>query len=273
MEPKHWTAATVLVLLWLAETWLPFFRQLHGNLRERLVHDARNLAWGAINSLLAAVAMSTVFVGLDGWAQARQFGLLRQWELPTPWLATLLAVVLMDVWTYWWHRFNHIVPLFWRFHRTHHSDLAMDVSSAVRFHTGELLLSWTARVAVVPLLGVSLVQLAFYEGLLLPVVLFHHSNLRLPRWLDFGLLAVVVTPAMHRVHHSRVPAETNSNYSSLLPWWDVVFGSLRLRRDVENIQYGLDQLTDPRWQTFGGMLRTPLAQDETMDSTSLADGR
>lgn len=263
METKQWIAATVLVVLWLAETYLPFFLQLKGA-GERIRHDVRNLVLGAINSVLGAAAVAAVFVELDLWAETQRVGLLRQWNLSEP-LAVVLAVVLLDVWTYWWHRLNHIVPFLWRFHRTHHSDPAMDTTTGVRFHTGEILMSWMARLAVLPLLGVSIAQLALYESLLLPVVLFHHSNLRLPRWLDFGLLAVVVTPAMHRVHHSHLIEETNSNYGSLLPWWDLLFGSLRLRKDVENITYGVDEFADERWQTIGGMLRTPMEETERRD--------
>lgn len=260
METKHWIAATILVSLGLAETFSPFFPQLQ-TARARITHDLRNLVVGAINAILATVILASLFVGIDTWTTANSFGLLR-WCHLSPWLSTCLAIVLLDIWTYWWHRFNHVVPLLWRFHRTHHSDTAMDVSTAVRFHTGELILSWIARLAIVPLLGISLVQLAIYESLLLPIVLFHHSNLRLPRWLDYGLLAIIVTPAMHRVHHSRIEKETNSNYSSLLSWWDIVFGSFRLRPDVENIRYGLDEFTDPQWQTLTGMARTPLAKTE-----------
>lgn len=266
METKHWVSVTVLVILWLAESYRPFFANFTDT-RERLRHDVRNLAWGAVNAALGAAALALAFVQLDAWSEKQQQGILRQFALPD-WLALVLAVVLLDFWTYWWHRLNHALPFLWRFHRTHHSDVAMDVSSGVRFHTSEIFFSWVMRLAVLPALGVSLVQLATYEALLLPVVLFHHSNLKLPRWLDFGLLAIVVTPAMHRVHHSREVTETNSNYGSLLPWWDWLFGSLRLRRDVENITYGLDEFGDPRWQTLRGMLRTPLGDAGLATETS-----
>ena len=256
METKHWVAAGVLVTLTLAESYAPFFAQLRSP-RDRVQHDFRNLALGAINALLGSLAIAAVFFQLDQWAETRQFGLLRQFVLPD-WAGFVLAILLLDFWTYWWHRISHVVPFLWRFHRTHHSDPAMDASTGVRFHTGEILLSWLLRIVVIPLAGVSLVQLAAYEAVLLPIVLFQHSNLRLPRWLDFGLLALVVTPAMHRVHHSHLVTETNSNYGSLLPWWDWLFGSLRLRSDVENIVFGLDEFQDEQWHTMGGLLRTPL---------------
>jgi len=246
MEPKHWVAASVLVVLWLAETYLPFFWQLE-SFRERFRHDARNLIMGAINAVLSVVAIATVIVWIDIWGESYHAGLLRQFTWPS-WLSLIAAVILLDFWTYWWHRLNHAIPFLWRFHRMHHSDPAMDTTTGVRFHTGEM--------------GVSLTQLVFYESLLLPVVLFHHSNVRLPKWLDFGLLVLVVSPAMHRVHHSHLREETNSNYGSLLPWWDWLFGSMRLRRDVENIQYGVDEFADKQWQTLPGMLRTPLGESE-----------
>jgi len=262
MESRQGIIAGILVVLWVAETWLPFFLDQHRTLRERLRHDARNLTWGIGNALFVAICLSGIFVAINGWATTHDVGLLRQLDLPI-WLSTCLAVVLMDIWTYWWHRFNHLVPFLWRFHRMHHSDTAMNVSTAARFHTGELLLSRLAWLVIVPLWGVSLNQLAIYEALLLPVVLLHHSNLRLPRWLEVGLTALVVTPAMHRVHHSRIREETNSNYSSLLSWWDMVFASFRWRKDVENIRYGVDEFADPHWQTLGGMARTPLESRET----------
>jgi sterol desaturase/sphingolipid hydroxylase (fatty acid hydroxylase superfamily) len=225
--------------------------------RQRLRHDARNLTWGLINTLLTAYGLAGLLVALVNWAGTQHIGLLRQlaWA---PWLETCLAVVLMDLWTYGWHRLNHTVPLLWRFHRMHHSDTAMNVSTAARFHPGEIMLSRVAWLVVVPLWGVTLTQLALYQICLTPVVLLHHSNLRLPRWLDRGLTAVLVSPAMHRVHHSRLPTETHSNYGALLPWWDWLFGSFRWRHDTENIEIGLDAFADPKWQTLSGMARTPL---------------
>ncbi|MEN1681396.1 MAG: sterol desaturase family protein [Planctomycetota bacterium] len=171
------------------------------------------------------------------------------------------GLLAFDCWMYWWHRLNHRVPLLWRLHRVHHSDTAMDASSGLRFHPGEILLSGAARLIVVPLLGVPAELVALYGAVALPVVLAHHANVWLPRWLDFGLFTsgLLVTPAMHRVHHSRVRDETNSNYSSVLPIWDRLFGTLCVRRDIERIDFGLDEFRDPGAQTVAGMLTTPLA--------------
>ena len=257
IAPKTIVAGVFLVLLWVAEGVLPFYPEFPGGVRQKAGHDIRNLMLGAGNALLIAVLFGAVFVMVEIWAEEQGVGLFRILELPG-WLALGLAVLFFDLWMYAWHRANHRIPLLWRFHRMHHSDPAMDVSTGLRFHPGEMFLSSVARLAVLPILGISLWHLAIYEALLLPVILFHHSNLQVPRWLDHGLLAVIVTPAMHRVHHSRWQPETDSNYGSIFPWWDMLFRSFRLREDARTIHLGLEEFDDHRWQTLGGMLRTPL---------------
>ena len=158
---------------------------------------------------------------------------------------------------YLWHRANHRILFLWRFHRMHHSDPQMDVTTALRFHTGELVFSSLLRFAVVPLLGMNLWQLIFYEILLLPIIQFHHSNVNLPESWDRCLRTIIVTPNIHRVHHSRWQPETDSNYSSIFSFWDRVFGSFRLRKDSHTIQYGLYTYDAQEWQTTWGMLKTP----------------
>lgn len=264
IAPKTVVAGLVLVALWTAESLVPFYEEFEGSVRERLRHDTRNLALGVLNALLLSVLFGGAFVALEGWTEASAVGLLRALAWPG-WLETAAVVVLFDLWMYVWHRANHEIPLLWRFHRVHHSDPDMDATTGLRFHPGEQVLSASARIVVLPLLGMALWQLALYEALLLPVILFHHSNVELPRRLDYGLLGVVVTPAMHRVHHSRWQPETDSNYGSILPWWDRLFGSFRLRDDARTIPLGLDAFDDERWQDLRGMLKTPLAKDEETD--------
>lgn len=248
----------LLALLWLAEGAVPFYEQFRGRPRDRLRHDGRNLAFGLFNAALLALLFAGLIAAVAAWADRAGFGLLRLVSWPA-WAETLLAFLLIDLWMYLWHRANHAVPFLWRFHRLHHSDPDMDVTTGVRFHAGEVVLSALARLAVVPILGVSLWQVAFYEVVFLPVVLFHHSNVSLPRWLDYGLMALIVTPAMHRVHHSRWLPETNSNYGSVLPWWDWILRSFRVHDDCRAIRLGLDEFDSPKWQGIFGMLRTPLA--------------
>lgn len=254
---KQLIALGALSVLLVLETLLPFYPH-NSTPGLRLRHDLRNFAWGTVNTLLGAAFVATLLATVDAYAAVNHFGLLRAIDLPPP-IEWGIALLLFDLWMYLWHRLNHQLPFLWRFHRMHHSDRAMDASTGVRFHTGEILLSGVARLFVLPLLGISIPQLILYESILLPIIFFHHSNVRLPSWLDFGLAYLVVSPAVHRVHHSRIREETNSNYGSVLPWWDWLFRSLRIRRDTEAIELGLDEFGDNASETLTGMATTPLA--------------
>lgn len=258
VDTKAVTVSVVLVLLWIGEACIPFYTDFKGGMKHRLIHGARNLGFGVVNAVLLVLLFSSTLAAVTTWSADTGIG-LSQWVAWPAWLETLLLFVLFDFWMYLWHRANHTVPFLWRFHRMHHSDAEMDASTAVRFHTGEVVLSAMARLAILPLFGMTLAQLALYELVLLPVILFHHSNVRLPRWLDHGLLAVIVTPAMHRVHHSRWRPETDSNYGSVFPYWDYLARTFRLRKDAHTVQLGLDGMDDPSWQSISGMLTTPLA--------------
>jgi sterol desaturase/sphingolipid hydroxylase (fatty acid hydroxylase superfamily) len=196
-------------------------------------------------------------LAITEWARQQPIGLLNWLNWPG-WAKWLLALLLFDLWMYVWHVLNHKAPLLWRFHAVHHADREMDATSAVRFHTGEIVLSSAARLAVLPLLGMSMPQLLLYEAILLPVVLFHHSNIDIPRRLDAALRCVIPTPWMHWVHHSRLQPETDSNYGSVLSVWDRLFGTFRLREDPHQIELGLDDDTEEmQWRTLRGMLVRP----------------
>jgi sterol desaturase/sphingolipid hydroxylase (fatty acid hydroxylase superfamily) len=257
VEPKAFLTGLCLAGLWIAEGFAPFYAEFTKGLRERLRHDARNLFIGLCNTLLLALLFGGGLVLVEQWGQNHRLGLLRL--LPWPNAIELpLAILLFDLWMYLWHRANHTIPFLWRFHRMHHSDPQMDASTALRFHPGEIILSSIIRMMVLPLLGMTLGQIAIYEAILLPVILFHHSNVRLPRWFDYGILVLIVTPAMHRVHHSRWRPETDSNYGAISPWWDWLLGTFRLRADAHEIELGLEEYDDAEWQQFRGLLRTPL---------------
>lgn len=245
-----------LLIFWVFESWIPAAAGRRGRMR----HGARNLALGVINSGIGMLAVAGPMALSAGLAERFGFGLLRLAELPF-WVSTFGAVVLFDCWMYIWHRANHRIGFLWRFHRVHHSDSEMDATSAVRFHTGEILISSALRLAVLPLLGISLWQLMAYESLMFPVILFHHSNVRLPERFDRPLRALVVTPAMHRVHHSRLRIETDSNYSTIFSIWDRLAGTYRLRSDGSPVDLGLDEFDSERWRGLGGMLAMPLAPE------------
>ena len=249
-----------LVLLLLAESAHPFF-ELFRDTKTRGAHLLRNLALGLLNTAVIALVFAGLWVLAAEWAEARGVGLLHvltgRAGLPA-WAHLVGAVLLLDVWTYAWHRMNHRIPFLWRFHRVHHSDAEMDVTTASRFHVGELVLSSALRVPVIALLGVYAWELLLYETLMFAVVQFHHANVGLPPWLDRALRAVIVTPNLHKVHHSRLQPETDSNYSALFSWWDRLFRSFRLRERPEEIQFGLDPFDGPEHQTMAGLLKMPL---------------
>lgn len=241
----HWRPAIAVVLLVVLLAWetlQPYFG-LFGGGREgwlkRGRHGLINLVIGTINALMIALVFTAVWLATTTWAETHQIGLLHWIGMPA-WLGWLLAVLLLDAWTYLWHRLNHVVPFFWRFHRLHHSDRAMDVTTASRFHVVEILLSSLLRVPVLVLIGCDIEHLALYELLLFAVVQFHHANIGLPAAVDRALRVIIVTPYLHKVHHSVVVAECNSNYSSLFSWWDRVFRTLRILPDPKRIVFGLN---------------------------------
>jgi sterol desaturase/sphingolipid hydroxylase (fatty acid hydroxylase superfamily) len=242
----------VLIVFFTLEVYVPHMR----GRRRQITHNARHIGLSLINALpVSAVRAWLTFYVAAVWAE-KGWGVLHQLELPG--LAELLLVLpVIDGWMYLWHRANHRVPFLWLFHRTHHSDPQMDASTAFRFHTGELVFSSFLQIGLVALLGLSLWHVVLYEVLLLPVILFHHSNVNIPERLDWWLRGIIPTPYMHWVHHSKMKSETHSNYSSLFSWWDRLARTFRLRDDPENIQFGLDGWDDREKQTIWGLLKTP----------------
>jgi len=252
-EAKTLILVGVLALVILLEFLFPFFKNWEGRLR----HGSRNVGIGLFNGLVIALIFSTLTAWVVGRAQQAHFGLLEAFDGPL-WIKTGLALALFDLWMYLWHRVNHRIPLLWRFHRMHHSDNQVDATAALRFHIGELIFSSLLRLAVIPLLGLSLSQVILYEICLQPVIIFHHSNVALPEAWDRLLRIFIVTPNMHRVHHSNVPDETDSNYSSIFSFWDRLGKSFRRRKNFASLKFGLNEFPEERWQTFLGMLKTPL---------------
>jgi sterol desaturase/sphingolipid hydroxylase (fatty acid hydroxylase superfamily) len=190
----------------------------------------------AAASLVVVPAAAWLRVALD----AEGWGLLPALDLG-PTLAAACGVLLLDASFYLWHRANHRLTFLWRFHRVHHSDPDLDVTTALRFHFGEVLLSTTLRIAQLLLMGVPAAAFLIYAGAFQAAVLFHHSNLCLPVRLDRALSWLIVTPRLHGVHHSQVRAETNSNFSVLTSLWDRIGGSLRHATDDRAVRIGLSE--------------------------------
>jgi sterol desaturase/sphingolipid hydroxylase (fatty acid hydroxylase superfamily) len=183
-------------------------------------------------------------------------GLLNWIRLPE-WLALLAGFVLLDYAYWWWHWANHMVPFFWRFHNVHHTDLDLDVTTAARFHFGEILFS-TAFLSFVLLAGgisplTFIIFFVVFEG----AVAFHHSNWRLPIGLERVLNLIIVTPRMHGIHHSIVLRETNSNWGTVFCWWDKLHGTLRRDIPQDAITIGVAGYRDEHELTLGKLWALP----------------
>jgi len=252
-------AVIVLFLLLVAESTSSFF-ELFKNRKARAAHVGRNLAIGLMNSVLVAAFFVTAWTITTTWVSDNSVGVLN-WLVPEtlPIVHVVLAVLLLDCWTYWWHRINHIVPFFWRFHKVHHSDTKMDVSTAHRFHSGEIILSSLFRIPVYVIIGATLWEVVVYETIMFAIVQFHHSNISVGEKLDSLLRILIVTPHMHKVHHSKKRVETDSNYSSMLSVWDRIGRSFRMSNPKE-IQFGLEDSPQP--DTIGSMLSHPFKKEQ-----------
>jgi sterol desaturase/sphingolipid hydroxylase (fatty acid hydroxylase superfamily) len=241
----------LLVLFWCWETWQPFF----GQREDRWRHAARNIAVAVFNTVLLGLVFGTVTMMVTDWTERNQFGLLNNVGLAGP-FRFVLALVLLDGWMYVWHRANHTIPILWRFHRMHHSDRHMDVTTATRFHLGEHVGSSVLKLGLIPLLGFEVWNLVVYDTLVIVITQFHHADISLGRW-DRWLRWLIVTPDMHKIHHSDWREETDSNYSTILSVWDRLARSFRMRSDTKTLVFGLEEFRDVTWQTWWGMLRTP----------------
>ncbi|MCO6417001.1 sterol desaturase family protein [Siccirubricoccus sp. KC 17139] len=183
-----------------------------------------NLGLGVLGALAVRATLPAAAVGAALWAETRGIGLLAGAPL---WLALPVALLALDLLIYAQHRVSHAVPLLWRLHRVHHADPSVDATTALRFHPLEILLSMALKMAAVVALGAPPVAVLAFEVLLNATAMFNHAAIRLPPRLERALRLVLVTPEMHRTHHSEVPAETDSCFGFCLPWWDRLFGSYR----------------------------------------------
>ena len=224
--------------------------------QERFLSSATNLLLVASGSLAIRLVIPLTLVHFANSYQ--NFGLLHQLSFPL-WIKVIVSVVLLDGIIYWQHRLFHEVPIFWRFHRMHHSDLAMGTTTAVRFHPIELVLSYCLKIIFLIVLGVDALSIIIFEIVLNGSSLWSHSNIRLPSWLDTGIRMLFVTPDMHLVHHSVHQHEHNSNYGFCLSIWDRLFGSYRQQPENGHkaMTIGLNRFRQPSDQTLWKLLAQP----------------
>jgi sterol desaturase/sphingolipid hydroxylase (fatty acid hydroxylase superfamily) len=221
-----------------------------------------NLGLVLVDTLILRLVFPTAAVGVALVAGVRGWGLLPSLRAPA-WLAVLASLFLLDLAVYLQHVLFHAVPLLWRLHRVHHADTEFDTTTGVRFHPIEILLSMALKLGVVAALGAPAVAVLIFEVLLNATALFNHGNVRLPARLDRVLRWIVVTPEMHRVHHSILARETNSNFSFNLPWWDRLFGTYCAQPEAghDAMVIGIEQFRDPRELRLDRLLLQPFRED------------
>ena len=225
----------------------------------RWVRWPSNLGIVAINTVVLRVLFPVAAVSLSVLIEDKGWGLLNAFALPSL-LAIVMSVVLLDLAIYLQHVVVHAVPALWRLHRMHHTDLDFDVTTGARFHPVEIILSMGIKLAVVAAVGPPVVAVLIFEVLLNASSMFNHGNVCIAPKVDRVLRFFVVTPDMHRVHHSVLPHETNSNFGFNLPWWDRLFGTYAAQpaNGHEGMTIGLEQFCSPRELWLDRMLIQPL---------------
>lgn len=248
----------VLALMMLLELAAPRRRQEI----PRLIRWSNNLAVVAIDAIAVRLVFPATAVGVALALEAKGWGILN-WLAWPGWINIVIAIVVLDLVIYWQHVIFHRVPALWRIHAMHHADQEIDVTTGLRFHPVEIVMSMVLKFAAIAVLGAPAVGVLLFEIILNASAMFNHSNLRLPLWLDRTLRLVIVTPDMHRVHHSVVVEETNSNFGFNLPWWDRLFGTYRPQpqQGHEGMTIGLERFRTRRDQWVDRMLVQPFGDE------------
>jgi sterol desaturase/sphingolipid hydroxylase (fatty acid hydroxylase superfamily) len=249
----------VFVVMALWELGLPR-RQLTVG---RLGRWPGNLGVVALDTVVVRILFPTAAVGVALICEARGWGLLRWMSVPLG-VATVVSVLLLDLAIYAQHVLFHWVPALWRLHRMHHADLDIDVTTGVRFHPIEIVLSMLIKLAVVAAIGAPALAVLVFEVLLNATSMFNHSNVRMAPAIDRIVRRLVVTPDMHRVHHSIIRAETDSNFGFNFPWWDRLFGTYRPQPADGHLgmTIGIEAFRDPAELRLDRMLAQPFRRDE-----------
>lgn len=217
-----------------------------------------NIGISALNTALIRLIFPATAVAIAGLAETHGWGLLQLMALPET-AKIILAIIILDLIIYLQHVLFHAVPLLWRLHRMHHADPDFDVTTGSRFHPAEIMLSMGIKLMVIAALGAPAIAVLIFEILLNGASMFNHANLKLPLHADRMLRRFIVTPDMHRVHHSIIPSETNSNFGFNVPWWDHLFGTYRSQPKLghEAMTIGIGQFQSARGQRLDQMLVQP----------------
>jgi sterol desaturase/sphingolipid hydroxylase (fatty acid hydroxylase superfamily) len=240
------------LLLFLLERVFP----LRKSTRSLLARLAVNIAISALTFVTAVTLVQPAAHWALRWSAEKPFGLVHMVALPTG-TKFVISFLFMDLAFYYWHLANHRIPFFWRFHNVHHIDPDLDVSTAFRFHFGEIALSSAFTVIEVSLIGPSPWAFAMYQLAFQAEVIFHHSNLRLPIGFERLLSKFIVTPRMHGIHHSQVRRENNSNFGTVFTWWDRLHRTLGLNIAQDKVIIGIPAYSQPEDNRLANALLLP----------------
>jgi sterol desaturase/sphingolipid hydroxylase (fatty acid hydroxylase superfamily) len=242
----------VFALLFTIERFFPLRKATQSLLMRLFV----NLAISACTFIVAVGLLQPAVQSALRWTAGKPFGFLYLLALPAPFVF-VLSFLLMDLTFYYWHLANHRWPFLWRFHNVHHIDPDLDVSTAFRFHFGEIALSTVFSLLQVSLIGPSAWAFAVYQMVFQIEVIFHHSNVRLPVGAERLLNKVLVTPRMHGIHHSQVQRENNSNFGTVFPWWDRLHCTLGVNIPQDEVVVGIPGYTLLEDNSFWNALLMP----------------
>lgn len=250
---------TVLLLMLMWEQLAPLRVQSPRNWLRR----ANNLLLVLLNTIALRLLIPVAAVAMANIAYLHGWGLFNQFSLPG-WLSIMLCFLILDLLIYFQHRIFHHYQILWRLHRVHHSDTGFDVTTGLRFHPLEILLSMCIKVAAVAALGAPAMAVILFEVVLNATSMFNHGNVSPGPRLDAILRWIVVTPDMHRVHHSAIPRETNSNYGFNIPWWDRLFRTYQAQpeRGHSKIKIGLNEFRDNKFVHLMWLLKQPWLDKE-----------
>lgn len=241
-----------LLLLWMIEGAIPRL-SLKVN---RYKHAGTNLFFTSTTALVN-LGFAFLIVIASEWTTKAHFGLLYLFGLPV-WVHCLLAIMMMDfIGAYLVHFIQHKIAWMWHFHKIHHIDTAVDTTTALRHHPVECVFRVAALLLAIVSMGVPIWMVMLYQTISAFMSQFNHANIRLPKWLDNALSWIIVSPDMHKVHHSHYQPETDSNYANIFSFWDRLFGTFVEVNDVTRLRYGLDEYQESQYQKIGPLLKVP----------------
>ena len=245
----------VLLFFLLLELFNPYRKSTVSKVKRWFI----NLGMTGLNTIVLSLVFGSAPLLLAAYVSQHQLGILP--KIPAPyWLKALLVVMFLDFMLWVWHLLNHEVPFLWRFHRVHHTDLYMDVSTATRFHIGELAISAVIKLALIYMLGADVLMVLLFETLVVATAQFHHSSLKVPVWFENIWYVLFVPPSMHRIHHSVKIKERNTNYGTIFSLWDRFMGTLVTKVNQAGIRIGVGGHFDEKRLNLHHLLVMPFTR-------------